>query len=158
MFAWFLAGSGARLCERSRLLLSTCLLPGGVSPVGDIALRTPADARVCIRAPPSVRGLRPLPAGRAAGARGAAKRGVKMKPGSLLHRDQNVKERSPGLRAPAARSAPWAARAVAARCLRKFSFFCHPWRLLFDHFFIVAALGPESVPLICGLHGSMRWE
>ena len=54
--AWFLAGSGAGLCERSRLLLSPCLLPGGVSPVGDIALRTP----------PSVRGLRPLAAERAA--------------------------------------------------------------------------------------------
>jgi hypothetical protein len=84
----FLLDSGAGLCERSRLLLSPCLLPGGVSPVRDIALRTP----------PSVRGLRPLAGERAAvGARGAAERGARMKPGSLLHRDQNVKERPPGL-------------------------------------------------------------
>jgi hypothetical protein len=81
-----------------------------------------------------------------------------IKPAVFSPRAQKVKVHKPGLRAPAARSAPPAARAVAARCLRKFSFFCHPWRLLFDHFFIVAALGPESVPLICGLHGSMRWE
>jgi hypothetical protein len=70
--AWFLAGSGAESLERSRLLLSPCLLPGGVSPVGDIALRTPAGARC----PPSVRRLRPLPDGRAVGARGAAERGA----------------------------------------------------------------------------------
>ena len=40
--------------------------------MGDIALRTPAGARC----PPSVRRLRPLPDGRAVGARGAAERGA----------------------------------------------------------------------------------
>ena len=70
---------------------------------------------------------------------------------------QTVKVHKPGLRAPEAGSAPSAARAVDSRCLRKFSFFCHPCRCFLDHFSIVAALGPEPVPLICGLHGSMRW-
>ena len=80
--AWFLAGSGAESLERSRLLLPPCLLPGGVSPVGDIALRTPAGARVCLENPPNVRGLRPMAAERAAGARGTAEEGVKMKSAS----------------------------------------------------------------------------
>jgi hypothetical protein len=31
------------------------------------------------------------------------------------------------------------------------------WRFLFDHLLIAAALGPELVPLICGLHVSIRW-
>jgi hypothetical protein len=76
----FLAGSGADSLERNHLLLPPCLLPGGVSPVGDIALRTPAGARC----PPSVRGLRPLPDGRAVGARGAAERGASDQTRSLL--------------------------------------------------------------------------
>jgi hypothetical protein len=61
---------------------------------------------------------------------------------------------SPGLRAPAAGLVPSAARAVDSRCLRLFSSFCQSYRCFLDHFSIVAALGPESVPLICGLHGS----
>jgi hypothetical protein len=42
--------------------------------------------------------------------------------------------------------------------VRFFSFFCHPCRCFLDHFSIVAALGPKPVPLICGLHGSIRWD
>ena len=72
-------------------------------------------------------------------------------------RAQKVKVHKPGLRAPEAGSAPAAARAVDSRCVRFFSFFCHPCRCFLDHFSIEAALGPESVPLICGLHGSIRW-
>jgi hypothetical protein len=65
---------------------------------------------------------------------------------------QKLKVHSPGLRALAAESAPSAARAVGSRCLRLFSFLCQSCRCFLDHFFIVAALGPESVPLVCGLH------
>ena len=47
--------------------------------------------------------------------------------------------------------------AVDSRCVRFFSFCCQSCRCLFDHFAIVAALGPESAPLICGWHDSIRW-
>ena len=43
-------------------------------------------------------------------------------------RAQKVKVHKPGLRAPEAGSAPSAARAVDSRCVRFFSFFCHPCR------------------------------
>ena len=72
-------------------------------------------------------------------------------------RAQKVKVHKPGLRAPAAGSAPLAARAVDSRCLRLFSFFCQSCRCFLDHFSIVAALGPKPVPLICKSHGSIRW-
>ena len=73
-------------------------------------------------------------------------------------RAQKVKVHKPVLRAPAAGSAPLAARAVDSRCLRLFSFFCQSCRCFLDHFSIVAALGAKPVPLICGLHGSIRWD
>ena len=52
--------------------------------MGDISLRTPAGAKVCLGTPPSARGLRPLPDGRAAGACGAAERGANDQTLSLL--------------------------------------------------------------------------
>jgi hypothetical protein len=139
--------------------MPTCPLPGGVSPLGDIALRAPLDARVCTKNPPKVRGLWPLAVERAAGARVGLREEApprsNVQPSS--RKAQKLKVHSPGLRALAAGSAPSAARAVDSRCLRLFSFFCQSCRCFLDYFSIVAPLGPESAPLICGLHGSMRW-
>lgn len=71
-------------------------------------------------------------------------------------RAQKVKVHKPGLRAPAAGSAPSATRTAAARCLRMFSLFSQTCCFLLGHLLIVAALGPEPVPLICGLHSSTQ--
>ena len=42
--------------------------------------------------------------------------------------------------------------------MRRFSLFSQTWRFLFDHLLIVAALGPEPVPLICKSHCSITWD
>ena len=72
-------------------------------------------------------------------------------------RAQKVKVHKPGLRAPEAGSAPSAARAVAARCLRKFSLRCQSCCFFLDHLLDVAALGQEPVPLIYGMDDSCKW-
>ena len=120
--AWFLAGSGAGLCERSRLLLSPCLLPGGVSPVGDIALRTP----------PIVRGLRPLAAERAAvGARGAAGKGVKNKRAAVFSQGAKVEGAKPDFPVDSIAPAALTASTVIARSAANLSFACLFWLPLF---------------------------
>jgi hypothetical protein len=70
--------------------MPTCPLPGGVSPLGDIALRAPLDARVCTENPPKVRGLRPLAADRAAGARGAAGKCINIKRAAVFSQGAKV--------------------------------------------------------------------
>jgi hypothetical protein len=128
------------------LLLPTCVLPGGVSPVGDIALRTPADAKVCLGTPPSARGLRTRPDGRAAGACGAwgpAKTDAAIKPVARAKRSKC----SPGLRAPRAGSPPVSALAAAARwsCFF-FLFFCSRFSFLLN-FFPFDDIGSAIFPL-----------
>jgi hypothetical protein len=63
---------------------------GGCFPLGDITLRAPLDARACIENPHKVRGLRPLATERAAGARGAAGKGVKIKRAAISSHSAKV--------------------------------------------------------------------
>ena len=72
-------------------------------------------------------------------------------------RAQKVKVHKPGLRAPAVGSVgTWTSEAAVYR-LRSSSCLLHCSCLFFGHFFIVASLGPEPVPLIWWLDESNRW-
>ena len=71
-----------------------------------------------------------------------------IKPAVFSPRAQKVKVHKPGLRAPAVGSVgTWTSEAAVCR-LRSPSSLLHCCFLFFGHFFIVASLGPEPVPLI----------
>ena len=80
-----------------------------------------------------------------------------IKPAVFSPRAQKVKVHKPGLRAPAVGSVgTWTSEAAMCR-LRSPSSLLHCCFLFFGHFFIVASLEPEPVPLICWLQDGIRW-
>jgi hypothetical protein len=71
-----------------------------------------------------------------------------IKPSVFSPKAHKVKVHKPGFRAPAVGSVgTWTSEADVRR-MRSPSFLLHCCCLFFDHFFIVASLGPEPVPLI----------
>jgi hypothetical protein len=103
-----------------------------LSPLGDIALRAPLDARVCTENPPKARGLRPLAAERAAvGARGTAGKGVKNKRAAVFSQGAKVGGAKPEFPVDSIAPAALTASAVTARSAANLSFACLFWLPLF---------------------------